>query len=45
VVNITDAAVTIVQNTLTQQYRLIIVSRNGCSVLSQERKHSQLLIK
>ncbi|KIW64496.1 hypothetical protein PV04_09425 [Phialophora macrospora] len=36
IVHISDADITIVQNTNTMRFRLIIVSRNGCSILSQE---------
>ncbi|KIX00530.1 uncharacterized protein Z518_10670 [Rhinocladiella mackenziei CBS 650.93] len=36
VVQISDADITIVQNTETGRFRLIIVSPNGCSILSQE---------
>ncbi|KAF7503478.1 hypothetical protein GJ744_003707 [Endocarpon pusillum] len=35
-VDIPDADITIVQSFQTQLFRLIIVSRNGCSILSQE---------
>ena len=40
--DIRDADITIVQNSQTRLYRMIIVSRNGTSVLSQKRKYHDL---
>jgi hypothetical protein len=42
-IHISDADISIVQNTITGRYRLIIISRNGCSILSQECKFSTKL--
>jgi hypothetical protein len=40
--HISDAEITILQNTTTQRFRLVVQSRNGYSILSQECKSGSI---